>query len=48
MTGPNLTLADAFAFEGERTDEEIEGTLNGGGPPLSLTTTGGSIHCQPS
>lgn len=48
MTGPTLTLDDAFSFEGERTATEIEGTLNGGGPSLTMTAPGGSIHCQPS
>jgi len=48
MTGPTLALADAFSFEGERTDTEIAGTLNGGGPLLTLTAVGGSIDCRPS
>ena len=48
MTGPALTLDEAFSFEGERTPTDIEGTLSGGGPPLTLAAPGGSIHCQPS
>lgn len=46
MRGPRLSLDDAFSFEGERTPNEIEGTLNDGGPPLSLEATGGRIQCR--
>jgi hypothetical protein len=49
MLGPSLSLADAFAFEGEQTDQAIEGSLNGGGPSLLLRATGGgTIHCRPA
>jgi DUF4097 and DUF4098 domain-containing protein YvlB len=49
MTGPALSLADDFTFEGEQTKQEIEGTLNGGGPSLRLHATGGgSVHCRPA
>jgi hypothetical protein len=49
MTGPSLSLADAFAFEGEQTDHQIEGTLNGGGPSLLLHATGGgTVQCRPA
>ncbi len=47
-SGPRLSLADEFPFDGERTPTEIEGTLNGGGPSLTLTASGGSVNCQPS
>ena len=47
MTGPQLSLDDRFAFEGERTDQEIEGALNGGGPPLNMEAVGGGhIQCR--
>jgi hypothetical protein len=49
MRGPDLSLADGFSFEGERTGTEIEGTLNGGGPPLTLEAVGGGrVRCRPS
>ena len=49
MTGSQLSLDDRFAFKGERTDHEIEGTLNGGGPPLTLESVGGGrIQCRPA
>lgn len=49
MRGPTLSLRDGLSFEGERTEQEIEGTLNGGGPPLTLEAVGsGSIECRPS
>ena len=48
MTGPTMTLDEAFSFEGERTDEEISGVLNDGGPPLRLSGTGGPVECQSS
>jgi hypothetical protein len=46
MTGPALVLDDAFAFEGERTDSEIDGTLNDGGPSVTLQAISGEIHCH--
>lgn len=49
MTGPTLSLAEAFAFEGERTDHEIAGQVNDGGPSLELSTTGGgTVQCRPA
>ncbi len=48
MTGSTLALADSFSFDGERTEHEIEGLLNGGGPPLSLHAPGGNVDCQPA
>ena len=49
MTGATLSLADAFAFEGERTDQEIEGRLNDGGPPFQMHVTGGgTARCHPA
>lgn len=49
MTGSTLSLADAFAFEGERTEHEIEGQLNDGGPSLHLHATGGgTVRCRPA
>ena len=47
MRGPDLSLADGFSFSGERTEKEIEGVLNGGGPPLTLVTIGGGpLQCR--
>lgn len=48
MTGATMTLDEAFSFEGERTDKEIAGILNKGGPPLRLSSTGGLVECRPS
>jgi hypothetical protein len=48
VSGSRLTLADEFPFDGERTRTKIEGTLNGGGPSLTLTASAGSVNCQPS
>jgi hypothetical protein len=46
MTGPALTLDEAFSFEGERADEKIAGVLNDGGTALRLSGTGGTVECQ--
>lgn len=46
MSGPTLSLSDAFGFEGERTETEIDGTLNGGGPPLTLSAISGEVSCR--
>jgi hypothetical protein len=46
MTGPSLHLDDAFAFDGERTPQTIEGALNGGGPHLEVRAVGGSGECR--
>lgn len=49
MTGPALALDDGFSFDGERTEQEIDGTLNGGGPTLKLVATGGgTVECHPA
>jgi len=49
MSGPHLALDEGFSFDGERTVQEIDGTLNGGGPALKLVATGnGAIECRPS
>jgi hypothetical protein len=44
-TAPSPVLDDSFPFEGDRTGEEIEGTLNGGGVPLRLCTRGAPLRC---
>lgn len=46
MNGESLSLDDRFAFEGERTEHTIEGTLNEGGPPLLARAVGGSGTCR--
>lgn len=47
MTGARLSVADAFTFEGDRSEHEIEGTLNGGGPSVQLHATGGgAVRCR--
>lgn len=49
MRGPAPTLADGLSFEGERTDQTIDGTLAGGGPALALEAVGdGAVRCRPS
>jgi len=45
MTAASPVLDEAFAFEGDRLEEEIVGTLNGGGVPLRLHTRGASLRC---
>ena len=46
MQGETLSLDERFAFEGERTDHMIEGTLNDGGPSLLARAVGGSGACR--
>jgi hypothetical protein len=46
MRGSSLTLDDTLAFEGERTETEITGTLNDGGPSVTLTAVSGNVHCR--
>lgn len=48
LTGDHLALDESFSFDGEITDHEIEGTLNDGGPALTLRAIGGSVDCHPS
>lgn len=45
MTATSPVLDDAFPFEGDRFEEEIVGTLNGGGPSLHLHTRGAPLRC---
>lgn len=46
MAAADLSLDEAFAFEGDRHEEEIVGTLNGGGVPLRLHTRGAPLRCS--
>jgi len=46
MQGETLALDERFAFEGERTEHMIEGTLNDGGPSLLARAVGGSGACR--
>lgn len=46
MTGQILSLDDRFPFEGDRSEHEIEGTLNDGGPSLILRAIGGTAECH--
>ena len=46
MNGESLSLDDQFAFEGERSEHTIEGTLNDGGPSLLARAVGGSGTCR--
>jgi DUF4097 and DUF4098 domain-containing protein YvlB len=48
MLGDTLSLNEAFAFEGDRAEHEITGSLNDGGSPLTLRAIGGTAHCRPS
>lgn len=45
LTGDQVTLDEAFPFDGKRTAHRIEGTLNGGGPRLRLHAIQGTAHC---
>lgn len=45
MAGPDLSLSEAFSFDGKQTNQTIEGTLNDGGPPLTLRNIGGTAEC---
>lgn len=46
LIGEQSVLDDAFSFEGEQTLRHIEGTLNGGGPPLRLKAVRGAARCS--
>ncbi len=46
LSGARVTLDDAFAFDGEQTDERVKGTLNGGGPKLHAHAVQGSAQCH--
>jgi hypothetical protein len=46
MTGPTLSLDEGFSFEGDRDEHEIRGTLNDGGPSLTLRTVAGPADCR--
>lgn len=45
LSGERAQLDDAFAFDGERTPQRVEGTLNGGGPTLDLQAIRGDARC---
>jgi len=46
LQGETLSLDEGFAFDGERTEHAIEGTLNDGGPSLLARAVGGSGACR--
>lgn len=46
LTGDQVTLDEAFPFDGQRTTNRIEGTINGGGPRLRLHAVQGTAHCS--
>lgn len=48
IVGDTLSLDEAFAFEGDQTEHEITGALNGGGHALTLQAIGGTAECMPS
>lgn len=45
-SGDLVSIPDRFAFRGDHTDRRVEGTLNGGGPSLSLRAIRGPVHCR--
>lgn len=45
LTGKTALLDDAFSFRGEQKPNRVEGTLNGGGPPLDLHAVRGDAQC---
>jgi hypothetical protein len=46
VDGEDLSLARAFALSGRVSDDHLSGTLNGGGPELSIRTGDGSISIR--
>ena len=48
LSGGTVFLADSFAFEGDRTDQNVEGQLNKGGPSVKLTAIRGDARCKAS
>ncbi|MFO8099329.1 MAG: hypothetical protein R6T83_06860 [Salinibacter sp.] len=45
-TGAPVTIGASLPFDGEQTDSHLHGTLNGGGPALSLQAIRGRVHCD--
>lgn len=46
LTGSQVALDNEFDFEGQTTPHRIEGTLNGGGPHLTLRAVQGTASCH--
>ena len=46
--GPDLEMSDSFAFEGDKTEDRIEGSLNGGKQVLRAQVASGTLRCTPS
>lgn len=46
LTGTQVALDNEFDFEGQTTPHRIEGTLNGGGPNLTLRAIQGTASCH--
>ena len=46
--GPDLEMSDSFAFEGDKTEDRIEGSLNGGKQVLRAQVASGALRCTPS
>lgn len=46
MTGTSLSLDEAFSFDGDQSNHEITGPLNGGGPELTLRGIQGPVECR--
>jgi len=44
--GETIDLDDTFSFVGEQTEHDIQGTLNDGGPQLSLRAIRGDVSCR--
>lgn len=46
MVGTSLSLDEAFSFDGDQSNHEITGPLNGGGPDLTLRAIQGPVECR--
>ncbi len=46
LRASEVSIADAYSFEGRKTSKLAEGTLNGGGPMLKAHTSHGSIDIR--
>lgn len=43
--GADVSLDDAFPFAGKHTAQYVDGTVNGGGPPIWLRAIDGRVQC---
>ena len=45
-SGGRVSLDEDFSFRGKRQGSKLEGEVNGGGPRLTLKTSGGNIRIK--